>query len=102
MQTHDDFSHEDFFKRLLERANDSVENRRSEITTGKPDERPLSSWRARGVECVHLPPDEQGILRISIGGGHPHVELNYCNFRGDLGKCISLLEKALKAMRSAP
>ena len=99
MQTHDDFSHEDFMKRLMERADEAVDKRLSEITTGKAGEEPITSWRAFGVECVQLPPDEQGILRISIGGGHPHVELNYCNFRGDTGKCIALLEKALKAMR---
>jgi hypothetical protein len=59
-------------------------------------------WRANGVECVHLPNDEQGILRVSIGGGHPKVNLNYCNFRGDVGQVIELVEKALSALKECP
>ena len=46
--------------------------------------------------------DEQGILRISIGGCDTAVGLNYCVIRGDLGQCIDLLEKALVALRDAP
>jgi len=106
MQTHYDRNHErsmrEFWERLKERADEAVDKRLSEITTGKPGEQPLASWRSHGVECVNLPDDEQGILRISIGGGHPHVELNYCNFRGDVGKCIDLLERAITALRACP
>lgn len=47
--------------------------------------------------------DEQGILRISVGGGdHLPVTLNYCTIRGSVGDCIKMLEMALDALRDSP
>lgn len=109
MQTHEDYQHHqdrqisEFMKRLRERADEGAANRTSEITTGKPGEVPQAIWKSHGVHCVHLPDDEQGIVRISIGGGNDTpVKLNYCNFRGSVGQCIALMERAIKALRAAP
>ena len=103
MQTHMDNSHgSEFMKLLRERANEAVKNKASEITAGKEGEQPLAVWKSNGVGCRHMPDDEQGILRISIGGCETAVGLNYCVIRGDLGQCIGLLEKALVALRDAP
>lgn len=101
MQTHRD---RDFMERLINRAEEVKESKASQITTGKPGEDVVQQFESGGVQCVQLPDDEQGILRISIGGGD-HLPtsrpMNYCNFRGDAGMCIALLEKCLNAMKQA-
>ena len=104
MATHDDYSHrpEAFsgldMGRLYERANDMLRNRASEITAGKPGEKPLGQWDSNGVHVTQMPDDEQGILRVSIGGG---IEgMNYCVFRGKLRHCVELLEQSLVALKS--
>lgn len=75
----------------------------SQITAGKPGEEALATWKANGVSIRHMPPDEQGILRISIGGGDDlPVPLNYLVFRGEHAKCINLLRAALKALEQGP
>jgi len=103
MDTHYDSQHtRQFIDRLKERAEDARSAKASMITGGADGEEPLATWEFDGVHCKHLPDDQQGILRISIGGGRMPVPLNYCVIRGDLGKCIDLLERAAKALRDAP
>jgi len=79
-------------------------NKQSEITAGSPNEPILARWKAtNGVEVVHRPNDPQGILRISVGGGHDTpVQLDYCTIRGGVGKCIELLERAIAALKESP
>jgi hypothetical protein len=52
---------------------------------------------------MQLLDDEQGILRISVGGllGGPldGVDANYLVFRGDPAKCLWMLERAAHALR---
>jgi len=108
MQTHEDKSHrlerELFMELLTKRAEKAVEDRTSEITTGKPDEEPLARWKAsNGVHVIHMPDDPQYILRISLGGGdNVPVTMNYCTIRGGVGQCIDLLEKAIVALKECP
>jgi hypothetical protein len=82
---------------LKAKANRMMKNKESTITAG---DEPLEEWELNGIGVRHLPADEHGILRISVGGGVKQAPLNYCVFRGDKGKCIDLLRKALKALES--
>lgn len=103
MQTHEDSdARQTFIDRLRERAKQCVNDCASEITIGKPDEKPLAVWKHDGIYVTHMPDDEQGILRISIGGGSEIVSLDYCTIRGGVGKCIDLMERAIAALRKAP
>jgi len=103
MNTHEDNCHRsEFMDRLIERSESMIENKESEITAGKPDELELASWRHKRFHCRHLPDDEQGILRISVGGGETPLPMNYLVFRGTVGRCIQLLEGALAAIKKAP
>jgi hypothetical protein len=107
MQTHDDNNHglrQRFLDELRSRADRSEKAGAAVITAGAPDEKPLAQWKAsNGMHVRHLPDDEQGILRISAGGGeHLPVTLNYLVVRGPVGQCIELLEKALVALRESP
>lgn len=106
MQTHDDLNHSlrsDFMNRLRDRADSAVENKTSQITTGKDGEEALAKWKHKGVFVTHMPDDEQGILRISAGGGfNIPVKLNYCTIRGSVGQCIQLLEKVIEALKKSP
>lgn len=104
MQTHTDNSHSSFIDRLRERAENAEKAAASIIAAGNSGERPLIKWKgSNGIHCMKLPEDEQGILRVSIGGGeHLPVTLNYLTYRGDTGQCIALLEKALAALRECP
>ncbi len=102
MQTHEDETHRtEFMRRLTQRADGMVRDKQSEITAGTEGEEPLAEWKHKGVGVRHMPDDEQGILRISIGGGDTPVPLNYCVFRGSVGPCIDLLEKAIAALKAA-
>lgn len=102
MQTHADDQHK-FMLELRRRAEESMKNRQSEITTGEPEEKPLASWKSNGLQVVHMPDDKQGILRISIGGGdHLPAVVNYCTIRGKVGQCIGLLERAIAALKDCP
>lgn len=93
----------DGWLRSLEAKADRVRQEKgSQITGGKPGESPLAEWEANGVGVRQLPPDEHGILRISIGGGETPVPLNYLVFRGDHGACVDLLRKALVALELGP
>jgi hypothetical protein len=103
MQTHYDQQHA-FIDRLRERAEKAQKAAASTIAAGGENEQELGSWRAsNGMHCRHMPDDEQGILRLSIGGGeHLPTTMNYLVVRGKIGQCIELLEKALVALRQCP
>lgn len=104
MQTHlDDQHNSQFMQRLTERAEAALKAKAS-LITAKEQETPLGEWKAsNGMHVRHLPDDEQGILRISCGGGeHLPVTMNYLTIRGKVGQCIDLLEKALIALRECP
>lgn len=105
MQTHYDENHRSEFMELLrERANLAAKAKAATITAGNGVEQEICSWTGKnGVQCRQLPPDEQDILRISIGGGEGlPISLDYAVIRGDVGKCITLLQKALAALRECP
>jgi hypothetical protein len=74
----------------------------SRITGGVDGEKPVAEWQSHDVDVKQLPPDEHGVLRISIGGGNTPVPLNYLRFRGPHGACVDLLRKALQALESGP
>lgn len=100
MQTHEDG---DFNKRLSARAEEVTSRRGSDITAGAPGEEPITEYQAHGVHVRRLPADEQGILRISVGGGirdESGKEIIYCSYRGPALRCAAILEKALKAMQT--
>ena len=94
-------SHSNFdFPRLRERASEMLRKNLSTITAGEAHEQPLGEWEApNGVHVKRLPDDEQGILRVSVGGGIQSVDINYCVFRGDPIKCAFLLDMAAAAIR---
>jgi len=99
MQTHRDRdAYRPWIKSLEDKAEKMQAAGESQITAGKPDEQILDQWKWNGVYVRQLPPDEHGILRISIGGGDTPSPLNYLVFRGDHGECVDLLRKALKAL----
>lgn len=98
MQTHSDADSSAFLNRLTERADQMVRDGKSKITAGAEGETPLAEWDHNGIRVTHMPPDEQGILRISIGGGVIQCPFKYATFRGDRGLCISLLKQAIAAL----
>ena len=104
MQSHDDRDFQrDWLASLEEKADRMREAGKSEITGGKEGEKPLAEWKDKGITVQHMPPDEHGILRISVGGGQDiPIPLNYCVFRGNRGHCVDLLRIALKAMEKGP
>lgn len=101
MQTHRDAEHETFMERLRERADAAQKAKASTLTGGEPGEDPLFSGQAsNGVHVKVLPDEEQGIIRVSLGGGdHLPVHLDYCVIRGPIGKTIELVEISLAAMK---
>lgn len=102
MQSHDDLQHrrDEFMRQLEERAESMSERQASIIAGGKPGEVALDEFFINGIGFRQLPPDEQGILRISIGGGSPVVNVNYCVYRGDKLACINLIRSVLKGLTS--
>lgn len=64
------------------------------------NDRVLEEWEHDGVRIQMLPDDPHGVLRISIGGHSDIKPSDYCNFRGDQGRCIVLLEKCLVAIKA--
>lgn len=107
MQTHDDRDFTQFRREWLQSLEEKADRMQaagqSKITGGDDGEKPLAEWNHKSVHVRHMPEDEHGILRISIGGGQDApLELNYCVFRGNRGHCIDLLRKALKAMEAGP
>src|SRR3972149_5005249 len=92
-----------FMGRLGERADNIRSDGRSQITGGSDGDASVAEWERRGVHVRQLPDDEQGILRISIGGGNETpVPLNYCVFSGKHSKVVDLLRKALVALQEGP
>ena len=104
MQSHDDRdSRREWLNSLEAKVDRMREAGKSEITGGKPGKPALAEWQSKGIFVRHMPPDEHGILRISIGGGEDTpVSLNCCVFYGDRGRCIDLVQKVLKAMEEGP
>lgn len=102
MQTHEDNDFRtEWWESLKAKADRMVDEGKSKITAGEDGEVALAEWQHKSVHVRHMPPDEHGILRISIGGGtDTPVKLDYCVFRGNRGHCIDLLRRALKAMES--
>lgn len=86
------------FKRLEQRATEATAQGKAQIPGGKPGEEPVGAWRGGGVNVTRMPDDEQGILRISIGGCTPHVAADYCVFRGDPRACADMLKRAWTVM----
>lgn len=97
-----DAKREEWLNRLIDKAETARAEGQSQITGGRDGEPILAEWKACDVGVRHLPDDEHGILRISIGGGSTPLPLNYCVFRGDRGQCIELLKKALAAIQDGP
>jgi hypothetical protein len=75
-----------------------IAGRASEITAGRHDEVPLREWTYGDVVVRQMPPDEHGVLRISVGGWPGPA---YCVFRGDPDHCLELLHRAYLAMTNA-
>ena len=59
----------------------------------------VRKWNHDKIEVSEKEPDQNGVLRISIGGHPDMTRSEYCNFRGDQSKCIALLERCIKAMK---
>lgn len=74
----------------------------SVVAAGSPGEPILAEWDRGRIHVVKRPDDEQGILRISVGGGIERVKLDYCVFRSDRTACAFLLEQAALALRETP
>lgn len=103
MLTHEDCdARRDWLRSLKQKATRMQDAKQSEITAGKEGEQVLAEWESNGVSVWHLPPDEHGILRISVGGGETPLPLNYCVFRGGHSVCVGLLRKALRALEAGP
>ena len=92
----------EFLERLKQRAEAIRQAELSQIASGATDERPLAEWRHKTIHIHELPEDEQGILRVSTGGGIIGVDMNYCTFRGDRLRCANLLEEAAVGLRDGP
>ena len=103
METHRDSEHRrEWLRSLKEKARENREAGLVTITGGAADEEVLAAWQSHGVDVRQRPPDEHGILRISVGGGDDTpVKLNYCVFRGDHSKCVdlSLQEECIRRAR---
>lgn len=96
---HRDAARQDFLKELELRAELMSDLAKNDLQDGNV----LADWKHDGMRCQLLPDDRQGILRISIGGGDDlPVMADYCNIRGDIGKCIRLLERAVAALKKHP
>lgn len=97
--THSDSDHmgSEFMKLLQQRATTMEEKQQATITAGKPGEIVLKHWKYDNMYVMKLPNDQQGILRVSVGGGR--AEVDYVSFRGDRARCALLLERAAKALK---
>lgn len=103
MQTHmDSDARNAWLDSLKAKAERIAADQQSTITAGTLGEGIIEEWQSNGIGVRKMADDEHGILRISIGGGDTPVGVNYCVFRGDRGKCVDLLRKALRALESDP
>lgn len=104
MQTHNDsdFRKSDLqsmLSNLKQEADKMTAEGSNQITAGKPGELSEFEFNHKGFRVKKLPDDENGVLRISIGGVPSDLDFNYCVIRGDRDQCIELLRKALKALK---
>lgn len=53
------------------------------FATGEPGEEPLRDMRGGRFFVRRLPGDENGVMRISVGGHPEHPDTCYLCFRGD-------------------
>ena len=103
MQSHDDRDFRtDWLDSLEEKAERMRKGGLSKITGGEEEEEALAEWKSHKISVRHMPDDEHGILRISIGESEEPVPLAYCVFRGKHNACCNLLRKALAAMEKGP
>lgn len=102
MQTHEDgdaLKAHDLIDRLKHRAEMAELRGDGQITMGTDGEKPIRQMNFDGMSVVQRPDDQDGILRISIGGGdHLPIEADYCVFRGDPTAICVLLKRALRAV----
>ena len=99
--THEDGdASQDWLNSLAAKADRMKAAGQSRIAGGDDSESTLMEWAASGVDVRQLPPDEHGVLRISVGGGETPVPLNYVVFRGNHGACVDLLRTALAALEA--
>lgn len=92
-----------FLEQLRSKADTIHSQGRSNITGGVDGEPVISRWESCGIGVMQRPNDDQGILRLSIGGGdNLPVNVNYCVFRGERQACIDLLKRALTALEVGP
>jgi hypothetical protein len=105
MQTHQDsdsIEASEWLRTLSAKAARMVKEGTSRLTAGCDGEKALSEWEYGDIQVREMFEDEHGILRISVGGGATHANVNYCVFRGDRTRCAFLLEEAAKALRNKP
>jgi hypothetical protein len=99
MGSHSDRDHSEdsrILKELQLKAELMSDLSRNRVTNDRVQE----EWHHDGIRIQMLPDDPHGMLRVSIGG-HPTIERSeYCNFRGDQGKAIALLERCLSGMKA--
>jgi hypothetical protein len=97
-RTEDHEARKEFLQEMRLRAEIMSDLGKNRMTT---EGKVIRKWKEGGITVAELPADMSGVLRISIGGGpDTPVPGDYCNFRGDQGKCIALLERAIKAMQA--
>lgn len=82
-------------ERLEKRA--AIEQAQSEITGGRDGEPVLGQGEKYHVYVTHRP-DDPDCLRISVGRP-AGMEAAYLVFRGPRDECISVLERALNALK---
>jgi hypothetical protein len=85
---------------FAKRADEMTKKGENIITAGHPSERILGEWDAEGFGISRMPEDPLHARRISIGEADlPNSA--YLVFRGDPGKVLSLLRRALVAADKA-
>ncbi|NNM31966.1 MAG: hypothetical protein HKO53_02820 [Gemmatimonadetes bacterium] len=83
-----------------ERAQEMTQKAENIITAGHRSERSLGEWEAAGFGITRLPEDPLHARRISIGEADIQGSA-YLVFRGDPGKIVALLTRALSAAKEA-
>lgn len=96
MGSHRDTDHAAILEDLRRRAEIMKDLGKNRIA----NEKVVEEWTHDAIRVQMLPNDPNGVLRISIGGHDDLKPSEYCNFRGDQGRCIRLLERCLAAMKA--
>ena len=78
---------QDLMDKLQRKADAMTELGLNVITRGKETETPLWERSVNDIYVKRMPDDEDGILRISIGG----PAAAYCVIRGDANACLAQL-----------